>query len=51
MNDDWLSDVGRAQIEVLLQMLSVKTIADKTNLSRSQVIAKLHLRPYLDAIK
>jgi hypothetical protein len=51
LNDSWLSDVGRVQIEVLLQMLSVKTIADKANLSRSQVISKLRLRPYLDAIK
>jgi hypothetical protein len=51
LNDDWLSDVGRVQIEVLLQMLSVQTIADKANLSRSRVISKLHLRPYLDAIK
>jgi hypothetical protein len=51
LNDNWLSDVGRVQVEVLLQMLSVKTIADKANLSRSKVISKLHLRPYLDAIK
>lgn len=51
LNDNWLSDVGRVQISVLLQMLSVKTVADKANLSRSQVISKLHLRPYLDAIK
>jgi hypothetical protein len=51
LNDNWLSDVGRVQIEVLLQMLSVKTIANKANLSRSKVISKLHLRPYLDAIK
>ncbi len=51
LNDNWLSDVGRVQISVLLQMLSVKTIADKANLSRSQVISKLHLKPYLDAIK
>ncbi len=51
LNDNWISDVGRVQIEVLLQMLSVKTIAAKTNLSRSKVISKLHLRPYLDAVK
>ncbi len=51
LNDNWLSDVGRVQIEVLLQMLSVKTIADKANLSRSKVISKLHLKPYLAAIK
>jgi hypothetical protein len=51
LNDKWLSDVGRLQISVLLQLVSVKTIADKANLSRSKAISKLHLRPYLDAIK
>ena len=51
LNDKWLSDVGRVQIEVLLQMVSVKTIAAKAKLSRAKVIRKLHLRPYLDAIK
>lgn len=51
LNDEWVSDVGRVQISVLLQMVSVKTIADKANLSRSQVISKLHLQPYLDTIK
>ncbi len=51
LNDKWLSDVGRVQIEVLLQMVSVKTIAAKAKLSRRKVIKKLHLRPYLSAIK
>jgi hypothetical protein len=32
-------------------MLLVKAIADKANLSSSKVIAKLHPRPCLDAIK
>ena len=32
-------------------MVSVKTIAAKAKLSRSKVIRKLHLRPYLKAIR
>jgi hypothetical protein len=51
LNDSWLSDVGRAQISVLLQMVSVQTIANRTGLSRSQVKSKLRLGPYLAAIK
>ena len=51
LNDKWLSDVGRLQISVLLQLVSVKTIAQKAELSRSKAIRKLHLKPYLDAIR
>jgi hypothetical protein len=51
LNDRWLSDVGRVQIEVLLQMVSVKTVAAKAKLSRAKVIRKLQLRRYLSAIK
>lgn len=51
LNDSWLSDVGRVQISVLLRLVSVKTIANKTGLSRSEVKRKLRLGPYLDAIK
>jgi hypothetical protein len=51
LNDKWLSDVGRLQISVLLQLVSVKTVAHKAKLSRSKTIRKLHLKPYLKAIK
>ena len=49
LNDAWLSDVGRAQISVLLQLVSVKKIANVSGLGRSKVISKLRLRPYLNA--
>jgi hypothetical protein len=49
LNDSWVSDVGRAQISVLLKMRSVTEISNRSGLSRSQVISKLQLRPYLDA--
>jgi hypothetical protein len=51
LNDKWLSDVQRLQISVLLQLVSVKTVAKKAKLSRSKTIRKLHLKPYLRAIK
>jgi hypothetical protein len=47
LNDNWLSDVQRLQIGVLLQMVSLKTIADTARISQSQAVAKLHLAPYL----
>jgi hypothetical protein len=49
LTDVWLSDVGRAQISVLLQMRSVTEISNRSGLSRSEVINKLQLQPYLDA--
>lgn len=49
LNDSWVSDVGRAQISVLLKMRSVTEISNRSGLSRSQVISKLGLQPYLDA--
>jgi hypothetical protein len=49
LNDTWLSDVGRAQISVLLKMRSVTEIANRSGLSRSEVIDKLQLQPYLDS--
>jgi hypothetical protein len=51
LNDSWVSDVGRAQVSVLLQMRSVTEISNRSGLSRSEVISKLRLQPYLDAIK
>ena len=51
LNDKWLSDEGRLQVSVLLQLVSMRTITQKTGLSRSKAISKLHLKPYLDAIK
>ena len=51
LNDTWLSDEGRLQISVLLQLVSMRTITQKTGLSRSKAIRVLHLKPYLDAIK
>ena len=51
LNDKWLSDEARLQISVLLQLVSVKTITQKTGLGRSKAIRILHLKPYLDAIK
>ena len=51
LNDKWLSDVGRLQVSVLLQLVSMRTITQKTGLSRSKAIRILHLKPYLDAIK
>ena len=50
LNDDWLSDVQRAQITVLLQLVTVDEIAQATGLGRQQVIDTLGLQPYLDAI-
>ena len=47
LNDKWLSDVGRLQISVLLQLVSVKTIADTAQISQSKAISTLHLKPYL----
>jgi hypothetical protein len=49
LNDSWVSDVGRAQISVLLKLRSVTEISNRSGLSRSQVISKLGLQPYLDA--
>lgn len=51
VDDKWLSDVGRVQISVLLQMVSVQEIAKISGLGRSEVKRKLRLGPYLDAIK
>jgi hypothetical protein len=51
LNDAWLTDVGRAQISVLLQLVSVQKISNISGLSPSQVKSKLRLQPYLDAIK
>ena len=51
LNDKWLSDVGRVQVSVLLQMVSVQEIAKISGLTRGQVKRKLRLGPYLDAIK
>lgn len=50
LNDTWVSDVGRAQISVLLKMRSVTEISNRSGLSRSEVINKLRLQPYLDAM-
>ena len=50
LNDAWVSDVGRAQISVLLKMRSVPEISNRSGLSRSQVINMLRLQPDLNAM-
>ena len=50
LNDAWVSDVGRAQISVLLKMRSVAEISNRSGLSRNEVINKLRLQPYLNAM-
>jgi hypothetical protein len=39
--------VGRLQIAVLLQLVSVKTIADTAQISDSKAISALDLKPHL----
>lgn len=50
LNDDWLSDVQRAQISVLLQLVTVEEIVQATGLGEQEIIDMLGLQPYLDAI-
>ena len=50
LDDNWLSDTQRAQISVLLQLVTVDEIAQATGLSQQQIIDTLGLQPYLDAI-
>jgi hypothetical protein len=50
LNDDWLNDTQRAQISVLLQLVTVEEIAQATGLGEQQIIDTLGLQPYLDAI-
>jgi hypothetical protein len=50
LNDGWLSDVQRAQISVLLRLVTVEQIAQATGLAQQQIVATLGLQPYLDAI-
>ena len=50
LNDSWLSDVQRAQLSVLLQLVSVGEIAQATGLTEQQVVDTLGLQPYLSAI-
>lgn len=50
LGDDWLSDVQRVQVSVLLQLVSVDEIAQAIGLAQQQIIDTLELQPYLDAI-
>lgn len=51
LNDEWMSDLGRLQISVLLQLVTPAEIARTTGLSEPEVIDRLELQPYLDAIQ
>jgi hypothetical protein len=46
-----MSDKNRVQISVLLQLVTPAEIAETTGLSEQEVIDRLELQPYLDAIR
>jgi hypothetical protein len=50
LNDRWVNDVGRVQIGVLLELVSLKTIMRKADLRRGKVIRRLKLKPFVRAI-
>jgi hypothetical protein len=50
LGDTWLTDVERAQLSVLLELVTVQEIATATGLGQQQIIDTLGLQPYLDAI-
>jgi len=50
LGDTWLTDTQRAQISVLLELVTVAEIAQATGLGQQQIIDTLGLQPYLDAI-
>lgn len=50
LGDKWLTDVQRAQISVLLQIVTVDEVAAAAGIGAQQVIGELALQPYLDAI-
>jgi hypothetical protein len=49
INDDWITDVNRVQLSVLLELINVAEISALTGLTEAGAISEFDLQPFLDA--
>jgi hypothetical protein len=49
INDDWVSDVNRVQLSVLLELVDIEEISTMTGLTEAEAVSQFELQPFLDA--